>query len=142
MRPCPPRRSALCSPLSTRGRGSSSSPGTCCQIPRCSTPGCSAWRTRRGRWPSDDPGADRPADAKDRIDGILGHFEDLTHAYDAVQRARAQLEALQPLVATASRYDAALERRDTLQQERVAVRPFFAELRNALRQAETDGSRT
>lgn len=79
-----------------------------------------------------------PADASPRIEGILRHFEDLTRAYDAVQRARAQMEALEPLVASVHRYDAALERREGLYEEKVAIRPYFAELRIGLRQAEID----
>lgn len=79
-----------------------------------------------------------PADASERIEGILRHFEDLTRAYDAVQRARAQLEALEPLVQSVQKYDAALERREGLRAERVALRPYYAELRIELRQAEID----
>ncbi|MEV8221794.1 SbcC/MukB-like Walker B domain-containing protein [Dietzia maris] len=79
-----------------------------------------------------------PADASERIEGIIRHFEDLTRAYDAVQRARAQLEALEPLVQSIHKYDAALERRGSLHEERVAIRPYFAELRIELRQAEID----
>lgn len=79
-----------------------------------------------------------PADASERIEGIIRHFEDLTRSYDAVQRARAQLEALEPLVASISRYESAVERLDRLHEERVAIRPYFAELRIELRQAEIE----
>ncbi len=73
-----------------------------------------------------------PVDAADRVRGIVAHFEDLTKAHDAVRRARDQLEALQPLVATADRYDTALLRRDVIEQQRDAVRLFIAELRMRL----------
>ena len=70
-----------------------------------------------------------PADAADKVRDIVAHFEDLTKAHDAVKRAREQLEALQPLVATSERYDEALFRRSELEHQRDAVRLFIAELR-------------
>ncbi len=39
------------------------------------------------------------ADARERIDTLLRHFDDLTQAHDAVREARDQLAALDPLVA-------------------------------------------
>ncbi|MGF0130573.1 ATP-binding protein [Dietzia cinnamea] len=79
-----------------------------------------------------------PVDATARIEGILRHFEDLTRAHDAVTRARTQLAALEPLVEQIHTYDTALERRERLREERLTLRPYFAELRMALRQAEID----
>lgn len=73
-----------------------------------------------------------PSDATDRVREIIAHFEDLTKAHDAVKRAREQLEAFNPIVATAARYDAALAERDEREQERAGVRLFVAELRSGL----------
>lgn len=73
-----------------------------------------------------------PADAAERVREIIAHFEDLTKAHDAVRRAREQLEALEPLVATSDRYDDALSRRGELERQREAVRLFIAELRMRL----------
>ncbi|WP_109510456.1 ATP-binding protein [Nocardioides speluncae] len=73
-----------------------------------------------------------PSDSTGRVREIIGHFEDLTKAHDAVKRAREQLEALDPVAATAEKYDAALAGRDTAERERAAVRVFIAELRSAL----------
>ena len=73
-----------------------------------------------------------PADAAERVREIIAHFEDLTKAHDAVRRAREQLEALDPLVATSDRYDDALSRRGELERQREAVRLFIAELRMRL----------
>ncbi len=70
-----------------------------------------------------------PADAGDKVRDIVAHFEDLTRAHDAVKRAREQLEALLPLVATSERYDKAVSRRIELERQRDAVRLFIAELR-------------
>jgi uncharacterized protein YPO0396 len=74
-----------------------------------------------------------PADSADRVRAIVAHFEDLTKAHEAVKRAREQLEALTPLVATADRYDEALIRRGELETQRQAVRLYIAELRIGLR---------
>ncbi|HET7668232.1 MAG TPA: ATP-binding protein, partial [Mycobacterium sp.] len=79
-----------------------------------------------------------PSDASARVGSIIGHFDDLTKAHDAVKRAREQLEALQPIVDTAVKYDAALVERDGLELERSAVRLFIAELRSGLLTAEID----
>ncbi len=73
-----------------------------------------------------------PADATERVRAIVGHFEDLTKAHEAVRRAKDQLAALDPLVAIADRYDDALVRRSALERQRDAVRLYFAELRIAL----------
>lgn len=70
-----------------------------------------------------------PVDASERVRDIVAHFEDLTKAHDAVKRAREQLDALRPLVATAERYDDAVARREELTRQRDAVRLFVAELR-------------
>lgn len=70
-----------------------------------------------------------PADAGERVAGIVNHFEDLTKAHEAVRRARDQLAALDPLVATADRYDEVQDRRGELETQRDAVRLFVTELR-------------
>lgn len=70
-----------------------------------------------------------PADASARVRDIVGHFDDLTKAHEAVTRAREQLAALTPLVEAADRYDAALTQRAALERQRDAVRIYFAELR-------------
>ena len=73
-----------------------------------------------------------PSDSTARVRDIIAHFDDLTKAHDAVKRAREQLEALAPIVATAAKYDTALAERDNLEHERSAVRLFVAELRSRL----------
>ncbi len=73
-----------------------------------------------------------PSDSTERVREIIGHFEDLTKAHDAVKRAREQLEALDPIVATSRRYDEALQRRAAQEAQRDAVRLFVAELRAEL----------
>ena len=80
-----------------------------------------------------------PADASEKVAAIVGHFEDLTKAHDAVRRARDQLAALEPLVATADRYDETLLRRSALERQRDAVRFYVAEARLRLLAAAIDG---
>jgi uncharacterized protein YPO0396 len=87
-----------------------------------------------------------PSDSTERVRDIIAHFDDLTKAHDAVKRAREQLEALEPIVQTAAKYDAALAERESLERERSAVRLFIAELRSSLLADEiaalkTEGSR-
>ncbi len=73
-----------------------------------------------------------PSDCTERVRDIIAHFEDLTKAHDSVKRAREQLEALEPVVATAQKYDTALDQRGELERERSAVGVFVAERRSAL----------
>ncbi|WP_068399192.1 ATP-binding protein [Kribbia dieselivorans] len=80
-----------------------------------------------------------PADAADRIRGIIGHFEDLSTSHALVIRAREQLELLTPLVALADRYDGALAERAAIAVQREAVRLFIAELQIRLLGAEIAG---
>jgi uncharacterized protein YPO0396 len=79
-----------------------------------------------------------PADASRRVQTILGHFEDLTRAHDAVRRARDQLALLDPLVTTLTRYDAAAGRQAALDRQRAAVRLFFSELQVRLLEEAAD----
>jgi uncharacterized protein YPO0396 len=81
-----------------------------------------------------------PVDAAERVKGIVAHFEDLTKAHDAVKRARDQLEALRPLVATSDKYDEAIARRTTAVRRRDAVRLYFAELRIRLLSEEIEAN--
>ena len=82
-----------------------------------------------------------PSDSSERVRDIIAHFDDLTKAHDAVKRAREQLEALEPIVQTAAKYDAALAERDGVERERAAVRLFIAELRSRLLADEIAGWR-
>lgn len=79
-----------------------------------------------------------PSDAGAHLSDIINHFGDLTKAHDAVRRAREQLEALDPVAATAVRYDAALADRAGLEAERDAVGLFIARLRSDLLTADID----
>ncbi|SEB48449.1 Uncharacterized protein YPO0396 [Paramicrobacterium humi] len=69
-----------------------------------------------------------PADASPKVSVIVDHFENLTRAHEAVQRATAQLAHLGPLMAASDRYEAAVNRRDRSTAEREALVPFAAEM--------------
>lgn len=68
-----------------------------------------------------------PADAAQRVKTIIDHFENLTRAHDAVQRATAQLEVLDPLIDSADKYDATKDRRTAHEREREALAVYAAE---------------
>jgi uncharacterized protein YPO0396 len=68
-----------------------------------------------------------PFDTSDQISDLIDHFDNLTRAHDAVQRARAQLELLQPLVADIEEHDQLLEQRSSLEQLQQALPLYFAD---------------
>ena len=65
-----------------------------------------------------------PFDAASWIDKLVGHFDDLTRAHDAVVRAKAQLAELEPLLSDCGAYDELTEQIVALTAERTAL-PFF-----------------
>ena len=71
-----------------------------------------------------------PFDAKGWIDQLVGHFEALTRAHDAVVKARSQLDELSPLLADCDTYDALAAEITALEAERSAL-PFFCAERKA-----------
>lgn len=68
-----------------------------------------------------------PANAAQRVSTIIDHFENLTRAHEAVQRATAQLAVLDPLIDSADKFDAAKERRAVTEREREALTIYAAE---------------
>ena len=73
-----------------------------------------------------------PFDAAKWTAGIVAHFEDLTRAHEAVQRAQAQLTALGPLLAECDAHDKVAAEITALTAQRTALRYFFAELKAGL----------
>ncbi|HZN77716.1 MAG TPA: SbcC/MukB-like Walker B domain-containing protein [Micromonosporaceae bacterium] len=72
-----------------------------------------------------------PFDAKDWVNRLVSHFEDLTKAHDAVVAARTQLEDLRPLLAECDAYDRLAEEIAALDGERAAL-PYFCAKRKAV----------
>ncbi|RMF45953.1 MAG: ATP-dependent exonuclease SbcCD, C subunit-like protein, partial [Deltaproteobacteria bacterium] len=75
-----------------------------------------------------------PFEVAPRISALIGHFEDLTRAHEAVLKAKRQVEMLEPLVADCDRYQQLAGEAERLRACREALRPWFASLKNALLQ--------
>ena len=77
-----------------------------------------------------------PFDAAKAVSDIVGHFDDLTKAHEAVRRAEAQLAALSPLLEDCGRHDAVRAEIATLDAQRTALMYYFADLKAELVDAE------
>jgi uncharacterized protein YPO0396 len=74
----------------------------------------------------------KPPDVSDRVASLINHFEDLTRAHDAVQAARAQLDALTPLVRRLDECEAAAESAEHDRHLRDLLTPYFTVRKAAL----------
>jgi uncharacterized protein YPO0396 len=70
-----------------------------------------------------------PFDVKPRIDALIGHFDDLSRAHEAVLKAKRQIDLLSPLVADCERHAELAAAADQLRTCREALRPWFAGLK-------------
>ncbi|MBK6670711.1 MAG: hypothetical protein IPG46_13960 [Actinobacteria bacterium] len=77
-----------------------------------------------------------PFETRDRIDALVGHFDDLTKAYEAVLRARAQLELLTPLVTDLDAHEGFGSAIDLLERQSRALPFLFAQRTKTLIKAE------
>jgi len=68
-----------------------------------------------------------PFDTKNHIASLIEHFDNLTQAHDAVLRARAQLELLQPLVTDLETFDQLSSARARLEHQLAALPLYFAD---------------
>jgi uncharacterized protein YPO0396 len=73
-----------------------------------------------------------PFDAAKWTANIVAHFEDLTKAHEAVQRARAQLSALGPLLVECDAHDKVAAEITALTAQRTGLRYYFADLKAGL----------
>jgi uncharacterized protein YPO0396 len=73
-----------------------------------------------------------PFDAATWTRQIIEHFDNLTKAHEAVQRAQAQLALLTPLLADCDRHDRVDREITTLAAERAALSFYFANLKSGL----------
>jgi uncharacterized protein YPO0396 len=73
-----------------------------------------------------------PFDAAKATADIVAHFEDLTKAHEAVQRAQAQLAVLTPLLRDCDACDAVEAEINTLNSQREALRYYFADIKSDL----------
>jgi uncharacterized protein YPO0396 len=67
-----------------------------------------------------------PDDTDERIRALIGNFENLNRAHDAVLRARAQIEALDPLIADGDKLEALDADITTKRRAREALAAWFA----------------
>ena len=70
-----------------------------------------------------------PFAVKPRIDSLIGHFDDLNRAHEAVLRAKRQIELLTPLVADCARHAELDAEIDELRACRETLRAWFAGLK-------------
>ncbi|MFA5664681.1 ATP-binding protein [Castellaniella sp.] len=73
-----------------------------------------------------------PFEVAGRIQALLGHFEDLDRAHQAVLKARHQIDLLNPLVEDGQHHLAIATEVEHLRTGREALRPYFAGLKAAL----------
>ncbi len=73
-----------------------------------------------------------PFNAGKAVADIIAHFEDLTKAHEAVQRAQAQLALLEPLLKELNAHDAVDAELRTLAARQGALRFYFADLKAGL----------
>ena len=73
-----------------------------------------------------------PFDAAKATANIIAHFEDLTKAHEAVQRAQTQLAALTPLLKDCDAHDAVNSEISALNAQREALKYYFADAKAEL----------
>ena len=73
-----------------------------------------------------------PFEVAMRITALIGHFDDLNRAHEAVLKAKRQVELLTPLVADCERHGALAANADELRACREALRFYFAGLKLGL----------
>ncbi|MEO5655248.1 MAG: SbcC/MukB-like Walker B domain-containing protein, partial [Nitrosospira sp.] len=73
-----------------------------------------------------------PFDVAPRITALIGHFNDLNRAHEAVLKAKRQMELLSPLVNDCERHSLLVSRVEELRVCREALRPYFADLKLGL----------
>ncbi len=73
-----------------------------------------------------------PFDVAPRINALIGHFDDLNRAHEAVLKAKRQVALLVPLVGDCDRYQQQALELENLRACREALKPYFAELKLGL----------
>ncbi len=69
---------------------------------------------------------------EERIEALVRHFDDLNRAHEAVRKAKAQIERLDPLAADCDQHAVVVGQAQELRETRQALRPFFAGHKAAL----------
>lgn len=79
-------------------------------------------------------------DVKSQIGEIKRNFENLTKTYEAVQKAKRQLEQLEPLVNEINKYEAISEKNLQLRSCLTVLPYYFADIKSGLFEKEIDSS--
>lgn len=74
----------------------------------------------------------QPFPVDDRITALVAHFNDLNHAHEAVLKAKAQVDALTPLVADCAKHAVVAGEIEALRRCRSALGPWFASKKSEL----------
>jgi uncharacterized protein YPO0396 len=69
---------------------------------------------------------------ENRIQALIGHFDDLNRAHEAVLKAREQIQALEPMIADIDQYAERSAKAESLRACREALRSWFAGLKEKL----------
>ena len=73
-----------------------------------------------------------PFEVGPRLQALIGHFDDLNRAHQAVLKAQRQVELLMPLIADCGRHNALVAEVDSMRGCRDSLRPHFARLKIGL----------
>jgi len=73
-----------------------------------------------------------PFELGPRLQALIGHFDDLNRAHQAVLKTQQQLELLTPLIADCGRHSTLVAEVDSLRECRDGLRPHFAGLKTGL----------
>ncbi|MCL5445575.1 MAG: hypothetical protein M1121_05915 [Actinobacteria bacterium] len=83
-----------------------------------------------------------PIDTKAQIASLIEHFDNLTRAHEAVLRAEAQLELLEPIVADLDRYDELSTEKEAVERQSDALGFYFADRTREVLAREIEGYAT
>ncbi|MBZ4417647.1 ATP-binding protein [Myxococcus sp. RHSTA-1-4] len=78
----------------------------------------------------------QPSAVESRLAALIGHFDDLHRAHEAVLKAKKQMAQLEPLVRDCEKHEALAAEVATLRRCREALRPWFAGQKARLVQAQ------
>jgi uncharacterized protein YPO0396 len=81
----------------------------------------------------------QPSAVEPRLAALIGHFDDLHRAHEAVLKAKKQMSQLEPLVRDCERHEAQAAELATLRRCREALRPWFAAQRSRGLEAQLTG---
>lgn len=73
-----------------------------------------------------------PFDVAPRLSALIGHFDDLNRAHEAVLKAKRQVALLEPMVADCDRHGGLAQQVDAMRACRELLRPYFAGLKLGL----------